>query len=98
MFVICLFIFKFLVIAAKDLVPLDNNGKSDPYVKVKIISLDEDEKVKYKTKTHRKNLNPEFNEMFLIDINPEDEAKRLFVAVTLIHFCHSYILNNMLSL
>ena len=98
MFLICFF-FQFLVGAAKGLVPLDKNGLSDPYMKVKIIPHDvlEDKKVKYKTKTHRKNLNPEFNAVFSIGINPGDEAKRLFVAVTLIHFFHLYILNNMLS-
>ena len=90
--------FQFLVGAAKGLVPLDKNGLSDPYTKVKIIPHDAlDEKAKNKTKTHRKNLNPEFNAAFSIGINPGDEAKRLFVAVTLIHFFHLYILNNMLS-
>ena len=84
----------FLVIAAKDLVSADKNGLSDPYVKAKIIPEAEDGEAKYKTKTCRKNLNPEFNETFVIDIKPADRSKRLLVEVTypilsistLIHF------------
>ena len=71
----------FLVIAAKDLVSRDRNYLSDPYVKAKIIPQAEDGKMKYKTETHRKNLNPEFNETFVIDVKPGDKVKRLLIEV-----------------
>ena len=80
------------MIAAKDLVSKDSNCLSDPYVKAKIIPRAEDGKMKYKTKTHRKNLNPEFNETFVIDIKPGDKFKRLLIEVMLNPFNHSFIL------
>ena len=64
------------------MVSADKNGLSDPYVKAKIIPEAEDGEAKYKTKTCRKNLNPEFNETFIIDIKPADRSKRLLVEVT----------------
>ena len=74
---------QFIVIAAKGLMSKDENGQSDPYVKAKIIPQGEDGKMKYKTETHRKNLNPEFNETFVIDIKPGDRFKRLLIEVTM---------------
>ena len=50
-------------------------------MKAKIIPQAEDGKMKYKTETHRKNLNPEFNETFVIDIKPGDKVKRLLIEV-----------------
>jgi len=44
------------IIAARDLVAADRNGKSDPYVKCKV------GKHKGKTSVIKKNLNPEWNE------------------------------------
>ena len=41
------------------MVSADKNGLSDPYVKAKIIPEAEDGEAKYKTKTCRKNLNPD---------------------------------------
>ena len=63
------------------MVSADKNGLSDPYVKAKIIPEAEDGEAKYKTKTCRKNLNPEFNETFVIDIKPGDKVKRLLIEV-----------------
>ena len=50
-------------------------------MKAKIIPQAEDGKMKYKTETQRKNLNPEFNETFVIDIKPGDRVKRLLIEV-----------------
>ena len=73
--------YEFSVVAAKNLTPMDNNGLSDPFVKVKIIPEESKGKDKYKTKTHKGNLNPEFKETFTIDLKPDDKDKRLLVEV-----------------
>lgn len=64
----------FVVRDAKNLIPMDPNGLSDPYVKIRLIDNtqediskkknDSDKKKKFKTKVVYKNLNPEFNETF----------------------------------
>ncbi|UJR33279.1 hypothetical protein I4U23_020733 [Adineta vaga] len=74
------------IIEARNLIPMDPNGLSDPYVKIKFIatSLDGNKKQhvgKYKTKTVRATLNPQWSEKFTIDLTEEDKDKRLLIAV-----------------
>lgn len=63
---------------ARNLIPMDHNRLSDPYIKLKIVR-DFGHSIQLKTTKIKANLNPTWNETLIINLRPQDEDRRLFI-------------------
>ena len=66
---------------AKNLIPMDPNGFSDPYVKVKLLPESKSSPIKRKTKVVKSSLNPVWDESLLLDLHPTDKDRRILIEV-----------------
>lgn len=74
---------RVMLISGKGLVAMDKSGTSDPYVKFKVGG-----RMLYKSKTVHKDLNPKWDETFIVPI--EDPFQPINIKV---NFCFIQILN-----
>lgn len=68
------------VLEAKNLIPMDPSGSSDPYVKVKLFP-DNKSSIKQKTRVVRSSLDPVWDQTLTLELSPEDKDRRLLVEV-----------------
>jgi classical protein kinase C len=66
---------------AKNLIPMDPSGFSDPYVKVKLLPESKSSPIKRKTKVVKSSLNPVWDESLLLDLHPTDKDRRILIEV-----------------